>query len=85
MVRGLNHFTPSYAQIASVYKYTIAGTFRASLLIPSNAWGYTGLICVDALYVLSTPFWRQKAYNIFLGSHILSSFILVPAVRSLVL
>jgi len=61
------------------YAWSVAGTLSASLKKPSNAWGFVGLVCVDVLYLLSTPFWRRKAYNVFLASHLISITVLLLA------
>ncbi|KAK0235195.1 ferric reductase like transmembrane component-domain-containing protein [Armillaria nabsnona] len=55
--------------IGYIYKWVIAGDFQQDIAKPANYWGLIGLICVDILYFFSTDFWRKKAYNVFLGTH----------------
>ncbi|KAK7438029.1 hypothetical protein VKT23_018197 [Stygiomarasmius scandens] len=62
-----------------LYKWLMAATFQESIAKPSNTWGLVGLICLDCLFFFSTAFWRQKAYNIFLMTHIPSVILLLPA------
>ncbi|KAF9055495.1 hypothetical protein BDZ89DRAFT_1125231 [Hymenopellis radicata] len=53
-----------------IYKWLINEVFSEQIAVPSNYWGLIGLIACDILYFFSTEFWRKKAYNVFLGSHI---------------
>ncbi|KAF7419392.1 hypothetical protein PC9H_001981 [Pleurotus ostreatus] len=61
------------------YKWSAEGTFTQSIKLPMVVWGFVGLVCVDILYVFSTPFWRQRAYNVFLSSHFIGFGLLLPA------
>ncbi|TFK37001.1 hypothetical protein BDQ12DRAFT_608543 [Crucibulum laeve] len=61
------------------YKWSLAGTFVASMQRSSNAWGMVALVCVDMLFFFSTAFWRQKAYNIFISTHIIGFVLVLPA------
>jgi ferric-chelate reductase len=63
----------------TVYKWLIAKTFQESIAKPANYWGLIALICMDCLFFFSTALWRQKAYNIFLLTHIPSVILLLPA------
>ena len=45
-------------------------------------WGTVGLVAIDVMAFFSTSFWRRKAYNVFLASHIVCFSILLPAVRN---
>ncbi|KAK0199831.1 ferric reductase like transmembrane component-domain-containing protein [Desarmillaria ectypa] len=53
-----------------IYKWVIAGDFQEAIAKPDNYWGLIGFICCDIIYFFSTDFWRTKAYNIFLGTHV---------------
>lgn len=63
-----------------VYEWTDAGTFLTHINKPSNAWGLVALTCADTIFFFSTAVWRQKAYNIFLSTHIISFSVLLPAI-----
>ncbi|KAL0579891.1 hypothetical protein V5O48_002138 [Marasmius crinis-equi] len=65
--------------IGYLYKFTAAGTFQESIAKPANYWGLIALICMDCLFFFSTAFWRQKAYNIFISTHVSSLILLFPA------
>lgn len=43
-------------------------------------YGFVALISVDLIYIFSLPYFRQRAYNIFYGSHILFFILFLPAV-----
>ncbi|KAI4524965.1 hypothetical protein K525DRAFT_220344 [Schizophyllum commune Loenen D] len=61
------------------YKWSIAGTFAASLQKPFIVWGLVATICMDVLFFLSTDYWRKNWYTIFLWSHIAAFIVLIPA------
>ncbi|KAF9450866.1 hypothetical protein P691DRAFT_429417 [Macrolepiota fuliginosa MF-IS2] len=65
--------------IGFTYKWSLAGTFRAQIAEPKNAWGLLALICLDVLFLFSLAYWRQRAYNIFFMVHILCFSLLMPA------
>ncbi|KAJ8503419.1 hypothetical protein ONZ45_g10874 [Pleurotus djamor] len=65
--------------IGYFYKWSANGTFTASLRLPMVAWGLVGLVCADALYVFSTSFWRQRAYQVFITTHFIGFGLLLPA------
>jgi hypothetical protein len=47
-----------------------------------HIWGVVALISIDLMWFFSIRYWRERAYNVFLRTHI-AGFILVPlAVRS---
>ncbi len=62
-----------------VYKWSLSGTLYKLIRI-RNVWGIIALLCMDAFYFLSTPYVREKAYNLFLRSHIISVILVLPAV-----
>lgn len=62
-----------------VYKWSLAGTFTATISKPVYTWGLVALICMDFLFFFSTSFFRNNAYNLFLATHIISFSILLPA------
>jgi len=53
------------------YKWLNAGTFLSSISRPTNYYGLIGLICIDCVFFFSTSWWRRKAYNVFLFTHML--------------
>lgn len=61
------------------YVWSLTGTFQQNILRPSSIWGLITLICVDLIFFFSTSFWRQKAYNIFLVTHIIGFILILPA------
>lgn len=63
-----------------VYVWSLTGTFQQNIRRPSSIWGLVALICVDLIFFFSTSFWRQKAYNIFLVTHIIGFILVLPAV-----
>jgi ferric-chelate reductase len=71
----------AFRLFSAVYEYTLDGTFIENLKKPSNAWGWAALVCTDVIVLFSTSFWRKNAYNIFFSTHVISFFILLPAVR----
>lgn len=78
--KSSGRFLFSLTEERSVYKWSAEGTFTQSIKLPMVVWGFVGLVCVDILYVFSTPFWRQRAYNVFLSSHFIGFGLLLPAV-----
>ncbi|KAH6904251.1 ferric reductase transmembrane component [Coprinopsis sp. MPI-PUGE-AT-0042] len=62
------------------YKWTLEGTFMPQMLRATNAWGMACLIFLDLIYLLSSSFFRNNYYNLFLWSHMICFSILVPAV-----
>lgn len=50
------------------------------IAVPSNYWGLIALICADVLVLFSTRWMRDKAYNLFLSTHIISFILILPAV-----
>ncbi|KAL0958841.1 hypothetical protein HGRIS_014159 [Hohenbuehelia grisea] len=65
--------------IGYIYKWSAEGRFTQNIKIPMVAWGLVGLVCVDVLYVFSTPIWRQRAYSVFMTSHFVGFGLLLPA------
>jgi ferric-chelate reductase len=61
------------------YKWFIAKQFRENISQPKNSAGLVALICIDSLFFFSTKFWRQKAYTVFVTTHILSLTVLLFA------
>ena len=68
----------------SVYQWSLNGTVATNLKNPSNVWGIIALASVDLIFVFSTEFWRGKAYNFFLSTHILGFTLILPAVSHLI-
>ena len=60
-----------------VYYWSINGTLLQKLVLIENIWGLVALISVDLMCFFSMQYWRERAYNIFLRTHI-AGFILVP-------
>ncbi|KJA18253.1 hypothetical protein HYPSUDRAFT_205502 [Hypholoma sublateritium FD-334 SS-4] len=63
-----------------LYKRSIDGTLSQKIQIPSCYWGVVALICMDLLCFFSTEFWRKRAYNVFLTTHIVGFSLLLPAI-----
>jgi len=63
-----------------VYKWSLKGTFTQSIKLPHVIWGTIALVCLDMIVFFSTQYWRQKAYNLFLSTHIVCFILLMPAV-----
>ncbi|KAI6032654.1 hypothetical protein F5J12DRAFT_712486 [Pisolithus orientalis] len=66
--------------IGYIYEWVFQGKLSVYLNEPSNKWALVALVAIDTLYLLSTSFWRRKAYNLFFGSHIICFIIFLPAV-----
>lgn len=66
----------------SAYQWSLAGTFVASIKEPSNAWGLLALISLDVLWIFSLDYWRKRAYNVFIVTHVLCFSLLMPGVCS---
>ncbi|KAF5354132.1 hypothetical protein D9756_007100 [Leucocoprinus leucothites] len=64
--------------IGFVYKWSLAGTFTSSIHNPQNTWGLLALVCVDVLWIFSLAYFRQRAYNLFLMTHILCFALILP-------
>lgn len=60
------------------YKWLNAGKFATSIMRPSNAYGTLALFCFDVLWIFSTDYWRRRAYNVFLWSHVICSIGVLP-------
>ena len=52
--------------------------------LPNAIWGTVALICLDVIVFFSTQYWRQKAYNLFLSTHIIGFVIVMPAVSLII-
>ncbi|KAH8823322.1 hypothetical protein DL96DRAFT_270256 [Flagelloscypha sp. PMI_526] len=62
-----------------VYSWSLDGTFSQRITAPQSTWGMVGLVAANVLFFFSTSFWRSKAYNIFLTTHMIGWVLLVPA------
>ncbi|KAF5337828.1 hypothetical protein D9758_015706 [Tetrapyrgos nigripes] len=62
-----------------IYRWTNEGTFVKNIARPNIYWGLIATICVDLLFFFSVEFWRNKAYNFFLATHIISVILLFPS------
>lgn len=51
------------------------------LLDPSNAWAFGGLIAFDCLALFSIQWFRQRAYNLFIASHVIAMVVVLASVR----
>lgn len=60
-----------------VYEWSIAGDFQKKISSPSTIYGFITLLGVDLIVIFSTSFWRRKAYNVFVVTHV-TGFIMVP-------
>ena len=47
---------------------------------PQNVWGIVALACMDLIFFFSTPYWRERAYNFFLTTHVTGFILVLPAV-----
>ncbi|KAF9065852.1 hypothetical protein BDP27DRAFT_1331474, partial [Rhodocollybia butyracea] len=65
-----------------VYKWNLEGVFMNQIAVPSNYWGLIALICADVLVLFSTRWMRDKFYNMFLSTHIISFILILPAIVS---
>ncbi|KAG6876311.1 hypothetical protein C0993_004095 [Termitomyces sp. T159_Od127] len=63
-----------------VYKWSIAGTFQASIQRPSVIWGLVGLVAFDCIFFFSLSFWRHRFHNIMLPVHVASLAVALPAI-----
>ncbi|KAH9482731.1 Ferric/cupric reductase transmembrane component B [Psilocybe cubensis] len=63
-----------------VYKWSLAGTFSTKLKQPSNMWALIATCCFNLIFLFSTAYWRQKAYTLFLSSHIIGFSLVLPAI-----
>ncbi|KAF8960641.1 hypothetical protein BDZ97DRAFT_1940337 [Flammula alnicola] len=61
------------------YAWSLDGTFTTEIKTPAAIWGTIALICLDILFFFSTEYWRGKAYNIFLTTHIVGFILVLPA------
>ena len=69
----------------SVYQWALDGVLLEKLKTPASHWGLIALICMDMLFFFSTEFWRKRAYNVFLTTHIVGFSLVLPAVSSFLL
>lgn len=65
----------------TVYKWTLQGVFTLRLEQPRFRFGVVALVAVDILFVFSLAICRQRAYNIFLISHLVAFVVFIVAVR----
>jgi len=61
------------------YAWTLQGNFKANMNKTPRIFGMIALICMDMLFFFSTQLVRQKAYNLFLSTHIFSILMIIPA------
>lgn len=66
--------------VSIVYRWTFEGKFTANMKIPSNRMAFVALIALDVLCFFSTSFWRRKAYNIFIATHMICFVVFLPMV-----
>ncbi|TFK70007.1 hypothetical protein BDN72DRAFT_896809 [Pluteus cervinus] len=66
--------------IGYFYKWSLQGIFMRMLARKITTWGLIGLLFLDLLFLFSLPWWRNRAYNVFLTTHILSFVLVLPAV-----
>ncbi|KAG5734705.1 Ferric reductase transmembrane component 5 [Termitomyces sp. T112] len=62
------------------YKWSIGGTFQASISTPHIIWGLVGLVALDCIFFFSLSFWRNRYHNIMLPVHIIGLVIAIPAI-----
>ncbi|KAF9239998.1 hypothetical protein BU15DRAFT_74226 [Melanogaster broomeanus] len=65
--------------VGYIYVWTFDGTLSAYLHTSHVIWALVALVALDVLYFFSTSFWRRKAYNIFIGTHIICFIVFLPA------
>jgi hypothetical protein len=66
-----------------VYRWTAAGTFKATIARPKNVWGLILLVAMNVLWIFSTNGWRKGkglGYRVFIWSHVLGVIVTIPAV-----
>ncbi|KIM41657.1 hypothetical protein M413DRAFT_409883 [Hebeloma cylindrosporum] len=61
------------------YLWSLQGTLAESMKGSHAIWGTVALICLDMIVFFSTEYWRQKAYNLFLTTHIIGFILVMPA------
>ncbi|KAF8154708.1 hypothetical protein B0H34DRAFT_717545 [Crassisporium funariophilum] len=61
------------------YQWSLDGTFKQSMKRSNSIWGLVALICIDMIFFFSTAYWRQRAYNLFLTTHIFGFIFVLPA------
>ncbi|THU97325.1 hypothetical protein K435DRAFT_754126 [Dendrothele bispora CBS 962.96] len=62
-----------------IYRWTNQGTFTQNIARPTAYWGLIATICIDLIFFFSIDFWRGRAYNVFLVTHILGVILLFPS------
>ncbi|KAG9311375.1 ferric reductase like transmembrane component-domain-containing protein [Chiua virens] len=76
---GLMMFILSnFHALGYIYTWTFRGKFVQNMKNPTNQMGLVALIALDVLCFFSIPFWRRKAYNIFIFSHIICFVVFPP-------
>ncbi|KAG6837411.1 hypothetical protein H0H93_010029 [Arthromyces matolae] len=66
--------------LLAVYKWSIAGTFQASISKPYAIWGLVALVALDCMFFFSLSFWRNRYHNIMLPVHIIGISLTIPAI-----
>ncbi|KIM43579.1 hypothetical protein M413DRAFT_25919 [Hebeloma cylindrosporum] len=61
------------------YKWSLKGTFTQSIKLPFAIWGIVTITCFNMIVFFSTQYWRQRAYNLFLATHIIGFIVIMPA------
>ncbi|KAF8811101.1 hypothetical protein BYT27DRAFT_7221556 [Phlegmacium glaucopus] len=61
------------------YIWSLAGTAARRFAQPHIIWGTVALACLDLIFFFSTQYWRQRAYNLFLTTHIIGFMLILPA------
>ena len=69
----------AHLTLCTVYKWSLEGTFKSNMAHAPRIWGMVALLCMDMLFLFSTHYVRQKAYNLFLSTHIFSLILILPA------
>ncbi|KDR70244.1 hypothetical protein GALMADRAFT_214680 [Galerina marginata CBS 339.88] len=62
------------------YKWTLEGSFQQNIKTNSAIMGMIALVCIDMIFLFSVQYVRNKAYNLFLTTHIIGFIAVLPAV-----
>ncbi len=65
----------------TVYRWSLTGTIRSRLFIPSNLSGFIALIAFNLLFLSSLSFVRKRMYTLFVTIHITCVMVILVAVR----
>ncbi|KAF9465886.1 hypothetical protein BDZ94DRAFT_1188404 [Collybia nuda] len=65
--------------IGYFYRWSLAGNFMIQIKRPQTIWALVALVCFDSMTLFSTLYWRQRAYNVFIATHVIGVALVLPA------